>query len=367
MVKNLPYQIDCGYTEGILGMSVSSRTLPGLLPSCKSSCYFPICWFNQYWSWTPDRDTQGTYRTGTQPVTQTRCCLQQQVLLIGFSEGESAPAVLLTESGGYCCRHTHTILARLTSKRNIIDPLSLVSLHVQHPQPDPRHSYWPADQLGACCRHTHPTGIPYSQVCEVPAWTLDPLGTPVQTQTQTQKVESEVVKEGVNKKAGETLVLRGSAQSDKHTNWPHFTHNLPSYTHLSLFPPSLIPAFPSPGNSLISLHISASFTNRLHHPRHSGLPSPGCLQVIEIPPIAVADEVCSGWTGLWATWCSCRCSLQDNWIRWPLKVPSNSNDSKYWCFLSLPLLFFFCQVCVPVLLFKASYFSYYSIFSLKKS
>lgn len=40
-------------------------------------------------------------------------------------------------------------------------------------------------------------------------------------------------------------MLRSSAQLDKHTDWPHFTHNLPSYTHLSLFPPSLIPlSFP---------------------------------------------------------------------------------------------------------------------------
>jgi len=36
-----------------------------------------------------------------------------------------------------------------------------------------------------------------------------------------------------------------------------------------------------------------------------------------------------GWTELWATWSSCRCpcSLQGSWTRWPLKVPSNSNDS----------------------------------------
>ena len=37
----------------------------------------------------------------------------------------------------------------------------------------------------------------------------------------------------------------------------------------------------------------------------------------------------SGWTGLWAVWWSCRCpcSLQGSWTRWPLNVPSNSNDS----------------------------------------
>ena len=37
----------------------------------------------------------------------------------------------------------------------------------------------------------------------------------------------------------------------------------------------------------------------------------------------------SGWTKLWATWSSwgCLCSLQGSWTRWPLKVPSNSNDS----------------------------------------
>ena len=37
----------------------------------------------------------------------------------------------------------------------------------------------------------------------------------------------------------------------------------------------------------------------------------------------------SGWTGPWATWCSCRypCSLQGNWTRRALKGPSNSNDS----------------------------------------
>lgn len=131
--QNLSYQMDCGYTEGILGVSVSSRTLPGFfLPSCKSSCYFPICWFDQYWSWTPTRDTQGTYRTGTQPVTQTRCCLQQQVLLIGFSEGESALALMLTEPGGHWCRHTCTIFSRFKSKCSITDPLStdMVSLYV---------------------------------------------------------------------------------------------------------------------------------------------------------------------------------------------------------------------------------------------
>jgi len=37
----------------------------------------------------------------------------------------------------------------------------------------------------------------------------------------------------------------------------------------------------------------------------------------------------SGWMGPWPTWCSCRCacSMQGSWTRWPLKVPSNSNDS----------------------------------------
>ena len=37
----------------------------------------------------------------------------------------------------------------------------------------------------------------------------------------------------------------------------------------------------------------------------------------------------SGRTGLWATWCSCRCpcSLQESWTRWPLKAPSNWYDS----------------------------------------
>ena len=37
--------------------------------------------------------------------------------------------------------------------------------------------------------------------------------------------------------------------------------------------------------------------------------------------------------GLWATWCSCRCpwSLQGSWTRWPLRVPSNSNDSMILC------------------------------------
>ena len=37
----------------------------------------------------------------------------------------------------------------------------------------------------------------------------------------------------------------------------------------------------------------------------------------------------SGWMGLWAILSSCRCpcSLQGSWIRWPLRIPSNSNDS----------------------------------------
>jgi len=37
----------------------------------------------------------------------------------------------------------------------------------------------------------------------------------------------------------------------------------------------------------------------------------------------------SDWTGLWATWLSCRClcSLHSNWTRWPSEVPSNSNNS----------------------------------------
>lgn len=37
----------------------------------------------------------------------------------------------------------------------------------------------------------------------------------------------------------------------------------------------------------------------------------------------------SGCVGLWATSWSCRCcySLQGSWTGWPLKIPSNSNDS----------------------------------------
>jgi len=37
----------------------------------------------------------------------------------------------------------------------------------------------------------------------------------------------------------------------------------------------------------------------------------------------------SGWMGLWAPWCGCRCpcSLQGSWTRWPLRAPSNSNNS----------------------------------------
>ena len=33
--------------------------------------------------------------------------------------------------------------------------------------------------------------------------------------------------------------------------------------------------------------------------------------------------------GLWAPWstCGCPCSLQGSWMRWPLKVASNSDDS----------------------------------------
>jgi len=36
-----------------------------------------------------------------------------------------------------------------------------------------------------------------------------------------------------------------------------------------------------------------------------------------------------GWTGLWATWTSCRCpcSLQESWTRWPLKVLSKTKTS----------------------------------------
>jgi len=43
-----------------------------------------------------------------------------------------------------------------------------------------------------------------------------------------------------------------------------------------------------------------------------------------------------GWTGLWATWSSCRClcSVQEDWSRWPLRVSSHSNESndsmKFW-------------------------------------
>ena len=51
-------------------------------------------------------------------------------------------------------------------------------------------------------------------------------------------------------------------------------------------------------------------------------------------PIKVVDSPILGdirgcWTGLWAAWSSCRCpcSLQESWTRWPLRVPSNSNDS----------------------------------------
>ena len=35
------------------------------------------------------------------------------------------------------------------------------------------------------------------------------------------------------------------------------------------------------------------------------------------------------WIKPWATWfsCACLCWLQENWTRWPLKVPSNSKDS----------------------------------------
>ena len=55
----------------------------------------------------------------------------------------------------------------------------------------------------------------------------------------------------------------------------------------------------------------------------------------------------SGWTELWATWSSsrCPCSLQGSWTRWPLKFPSNSNDSiilyneKYGIFFVIPTLF----------------------------
>jgi len=36
-----------------------------------------------------------------------------------------------------------------------------------------------------------------------------------------------------------------------------------------------------------------------------------------------------GWTTIWATWSSWRypCSLQVDWVRWPLKVPSNPKHS----------------------------------------
>ena len=48
----------------------------------------------------------------------------------------------------------------------------------------------------------------------------------------------------------------------------------------------------------------------------------------------------SRWTELWATWCSCRCpcSLQGIWTRWPLRVPSNSNNSM--------VLWFYVNICI---------------------
>ena len=38
----------------------------------------------------------------------------------------------------------------------------------------------------------------------------------------------------------------------------------------------------------------------------------------------------SDWMELWAPWSSCRCpsSLQGSWTRWPVRVPSKSDD--YW-------------------------------------
>lgn len=33
----------------------------------------------------------------------------------------------------------------------------------------------------------------------------------------------------------------------------------------------------------------------------------------------------SGWAGVWANWCSWKCSLQGSWTRWDFTVPSNPN------------------------------------------
>ena len=49
-------------------------------------------------------------------------------------------------------------------------------------------------------------------------------------------------------------------------------------------------------------------------------------EVVEAPSLETF-KVSLSW--LWASWSSCRCpcSFQGSWIRWPLKVSSNSNNS----------------------------------------
>ena len=49
-------------------------------------------------------------------------------------------------------------------------------------------------------------------------------------------------------------------------------------------------------------------------------------EVVDVPSWKCSR---SGWTGLWATWSTwrCSCSLQTGWTRWPSKVPSNPNLS----------------------------------------
>lgn len=71
-----------------------------------------------------------------------------------------------------------------------------------------------------------------------------------------------------------------------------------------------------------------------------------------------------GWMGLWAVCSSCRCpcSMKGSWTRWPLKVPSNSND---------PVILWFCELLHRKMELRMSkpgrvgwMFAFYSSFSL---
>lgn len=226
MIKNLSHQIDCGYSEGMLGFlqQPQHRTPPAQpqeqlqLPFLQVHLLVKLNSYQRHPEHPQDMDTAGhtdraqaatalTYRIHRihKPFS-SRSGRSKMSLVQGYTQYSLGSQAHMHLHGSLEYWHGPSVcpIAPVRPQSLFLTVKGLLLAR------------WSSLVLTADTQtHTPLSGTPCPQVPQIPVWTLHPPGTPDQTQTQTQKIESEIVKERFHKKKKkQTVMIRCRPQSE---------------------------------------------------------------------------------------------------------------------------------------------------------